>query len=59
MEVTDLETGEVVLRKSAILNVCGGQMFSNMYQTFIFHDFRTVEPVVEGRRFEIMVRAGN
>jgi hypothetical protein len=40
------------------LNVCGGQMLSNMYQTFIFRDFRIVEPVVEGRRFKIMVRAG-
>jgi hypothetical protein len=59
VEVTDLETGEVVLRKSATLNVCGGQMLSGMYQTFIFHDFRIVEPVVEGRRFKIIVRAGN
>ena len=58
VEVTDLETGEV-LRKSATLNVCGGQMLSGRYQTFIFHDFRIVEPVVEGRRFKIMVRAGN
>jgi hypothetical protein len=59
VEITDLETGEVVLRKSATLNVCGGQMLSGRYQTFIFHDFRIVGPVVEGRRFKIMVRAGN
>jgi len=30
-----------------------------MCQTFIFNDFRIVEPVVEGRRSKIMVRAGN
>jgi hypothetical protein len=59
VEITDLETGEVVLRKSATLNVCGGQMLSGMYQTFIFQDFRIVEPVVEGRRFKIVVRAGD
>jgi|GEM_PF-1736385 len=59
VEITDLETGEVVLSRSAVLNVCGGQMLAGMYQTLIFTQFKIVEPVREGRRFRIVVKAGN
>jgi len=58
VEVTDLETGDVVLKKSAIFNICGGQMSSGTYQTLIFTQFKIAEPVQEGRRYKIVVRAG-
>jgi len=58
VEVVDVETGEVVLRRSATFNICGGRMLGDRYYTLVFPYFKIEEPVVEGRRFKIVVRAG-
>lgn len=58
IRVIDLDTGGVVVDKSTVLNVCGGQAFSGTYWIAIIPDFRIVEPVYEGRRYKIEVRAG-
>jgi len=59
VEVVDVETGEVVLRRSDTFNICGGRMLGDRYYTLVFPYFKIEEPVVEGRRFKIVVRAGN
>lgn len=56
--IRDASTGDVVFQRSATLNVCGGQALGGLYYTAIIPSFRIVEPVFEGRRYKIEVRAG-
>jgi hypothetical protein len=58
LEIVDLETGGVVLNKSAVFYICGGRVAGNRYYMLIFPEFKIVDPVYEGRKYKITVRAG-